>query len=144
MGYFVDGDYVESDFYSLEEEQEYAAAKKAYDKSAEEDDPSYAESLRRQEARGQEMFDPETGESLGMSGENAKANAEAWRLDEIRKLEAMEKEKLSEAKFKTTEGQGMRRQANLTFGNQDEDRQRTGEQRSLAATGRFDTNKLVL
>ena len=143
MGYFVDGEYVESDFYSLEEEQAARAEYEEYAKS-DEDAVSFERYQARKAAKGEEMFDPETGESLGYSGENAKANAEAWRLDEIRKLEAIEADKRAEAKFLTTEGQGMRRQATLTFGNQDEQRQRTKEQTSVRATGRFEENRLIL
>lgn len=147
MGYFVDGEYIESQFYSLEESEAFDDDYRQYKMEATSNDDivmSKEQFEARKASRGVEMFDPESGQSLGYSGENAKANSEAWRLEEVRKLKEKEKAKEAEAKFKTTEGQGIKRQASLSFGNQTAMKQQSSSQLSQRATGRFDTNRLTL
>ena len=124
MGYFKDGEYVESDFY---EEPEY---KVTYD-----DEGNSKKKLNP------DIIDAE-GNNLGKADSNAKANAEAWRQHEERQLAKKEDEKKGEAEWRATEGKGARRQAKLSFGN--EDALRAEGKESERSQGRFDTNRLTL
>lgn len=67
--------------------------------------------------------------------------ADAAEAEQKIKLFAEERKRRTEAQFLRTEGQGLKRQAQLTFGTSG---QPDTEQSQVASTGRFDTNRLVL
>ena len=84
---------------------------------------------------------------LGLTGpseEELKGIANANSLKQQRMLEQEKQLSLEEASFLETEGQGVKRQAKLTFGDTERQRNLTKEQRSLRSSGRFSTDRLVL
>ena len=79
------------------------------------------------------------GEGPDLSGVASAAEA----AEKI-KLFKEEQKRKKEAQFMNTEGKGLRRQASLSFGNTELLDEQGTEGKSIRATGRFDSNRLVL
>lgn len=84
------------------------------------------------------------GKSLfGEAPNTAQAQRDAEQRERGR-LSLIEKKKKRESQFFTTEGEGKRRFAELSFGNEDELDELSEDRRSLRASGRFADDRLVL
>lgn len=86
--------------------------------------------------------------SVGKSlfGEAPNTGQAQWKAEqrERERLLGIERKKKREARFFTTEGEGKRRFAALSFGNEDELDELSEDRRSLRASGRFADDRLVL
>jgi len=72
---------------------------------------------------------------------NAASEAEAKEMIQLAKEE---KKRREEAKFMTREGAGVRRRASISLGDDRTDALQNSEEKSIRATGRFNTNRLIL
>ncbi|MCP4342370.1 MAG: hypothetical protein GY799_26710 [Desulfobulbaceae bacterium] len=81
---------------------------------------------------------------LGLEAPNtSQAQFDAQQRERERLL-GIERAKKRESRFLVTEGEGRRRFAKLSFGNEDELEEDTEDRRSLRRSGRFTEDRLVL